>query len=553
MESFRTLGYEGTHFLAGKKVLNKYYNTISTIDPNNLSASHLQVLARNEKSNVTGRINEAFFYPGIADGHYIVRLLRALVKCSIVCSVVSCTKYGGYPSGSPEPRTGDIILIDQAGFQWQKDLYNTGGIFFYPDTEVDKYFEIWRKTCNRAFFNAPIPEGPATPQKVNFFGRKGTMCEEELKKGFMLEFTQAFYCANKMAESVNKKAYFRFLKAGLGFFCEELRPNNMLASIRLHGIAQALEAMPLLLSKCVSYLELPHSQNDDSTQMMVRIRNACIRIGVSFIGAGFVDALTPVAYGDGVILAVTNCGDPHAAIGNEGGYASVDATIATNTVSKHMIIAARMPDISVQSADGVTHETLVPFPGNSANIIPVMGVPGLLGMSNLSSCVLIDPAGEAFTSGSKRYTGDGLSGRIYDAVTVEGKKLKSYTHDITLKPGEAVLNPSNTSVTLIHAVGPKYKSKKKDGQYFGTLQTLFVNIKKILATVKPHKQNVALPLVSAGIYAPTDLDLDEYMREYIRLINTYLTGYNVYLGIFTDEEQNAWNELHSIPTINDQD
>ena len=354
MKAFRE--HVGPH-IHNKKVYNAYHGTTTTIDKNNLTPSHLQMLARNEEFNVTGAINAEKFYPGIDPSArlLIVRILRALVKCSVVSSVVDCHHFGGYPRDTDiRPRNGQIILIDQSGFQWQNDECNTGGLFFYP-FQSNERFEEWRKICYKAFFGGAAPSRPASyDTSVYWSGKQGYLCEEQLKKGFMLEFTQALHCANEMAASHGKPAYFRFLKAGLGFFSSNLRPHNMLPLLRLQGILMALEAMPQ--SSYVKYLELPLS-NDGGPELMKRIYNACQTLNITFMGSPIVDALAPVE-NENVILAVTNCADPHAAIGNEGGYSSVDAAIASNTQSQHMVIGARIHDAALSNVPNVTYREL---------------------------------------------------------------------------------------------------------------------------------------------------------------------------------------------------
>lgn len=351
--------------LHGKTVYNAYTDTVTRIDSTALTPSHLQVLARNEVANVTGIIDDAQFYPGLPDINRFlaVRILRCLVKCSIVASIVECHHYGGY--GAPQhARAGQIILIDQSGFQWQRDHFNTGGIFFYPTTSPAD-FDEWRQTCYRAFFEQDPPSSPSTPMEVTWLGLTGRMCEEQLKRGFRLEFVQAFECANQMARAADRVAYFRFLKAGLGFFCENLDMTTKarLPSLRLQGIAQALEAMDHGAENRVRILELPFSNGDAGA--MTRIEGACALLGIDFRGGRIVDALAPIE--DDAILAVTNCADPHAAIGNEGGYSSVDAAIATNTHSEHMVVAARMPQMQT-SATNVVYRALPTIPAETVLI-----------------------------------------------------------------------------------------------------------------------------------------------------------------------------------------
>ena len=365
-----------TENLSNKIVYNAYRDQTSKIEcsPNKpLQPFHLQALARNEEMNTTGEIVDSKHYPGLNEDHnmrYILaRILRCLVKFSIVASVVKCHHYGGYNGHPHKSREGNIILIDQPGFQWQDDFFNTGGLFFYPSvvrksTISENYWEWneWIKICFTIIFGYYRPHEPFRKIEVTWSGVPGSMCTDQIKKGFSLEFAQAFECANYMAKKIEKKAYFRFLKAGLGFFSAKLDPTTRtrLHPLRLEGIAEALESIYEKrkenpeIAKNVGSLELPYSGGDDE-ETMNRINKTCQKLGISFEGGPVVDALEPIK-DNTMILAVTNCGDPHTAIGNKGNFWSVDAAIATNTHSKHMVVAAHMDNF--YAYDEVTHQSL---------------------------------------------------------------------------------------------------------------------------------------------------------------------------------------------------
>ena len=77
---------------------------------------------------------ECRLYGGLLTEDQIARI-RCLVKGSTVVGKVTATHVYGYgPRKAQElSKPEDVIVIDQAGLQWQGDLRNTGGMFFYPE------------------------------------------------------------------------------------------------------------------------------------------------------------------------------------------------------------------------------------------------------------------------------------------------------------------------------------------------------------------------------------------------------------------------------------
>src|SRR5690606_26696662 len=73
---------------------------------------------------------------------------------------------------------------------------------------------------------------------------------------------------------------------------------------------------------------LPFSANPPQTDdILARIENLTQKLGLDWGGADNKDALAPQ---EGYVNATTNCADPHAMIGNEGRYGSIDAMLSTN-------------------------------------------------------------------------------------------------------------------------------------------------------------------------------------------------------------------------------
>ncbi len=153
---------KGTEIL-GASFTNPYTGEIETIpsDPKELTARHLQIIARNEAVNTNGKMDVGL-YEGLLTADQIAKL-RCLVKETTISGIVTAKKYGGY--GGPNPKVTEIpggaktIIIDQAGLQWQGDYRNTGGMFFYPET-ADESYKQWQKESYKAMYGAERPERP---------------------------------------------------------------------------------------------------------------------------------------------------------------------------------------------------------------------------------------------------------------------------------------------------------------------------------------------------------------------------------------------------------
>jgi len=333
-----------------------------TVSANHISsnaATYLHVFARNERMNVTGKIDHDMMYPGVNDAFMTVRILRTIVKASIATAVVQVRKYGGYGSQIHElPKPFEALLVDFIGFQWQDDIFNSGGIFFHPNDRkliVNKkkmfnQFSNWKNICQYALLGRRLHvlktkdrkmKEMSVKWKVNGTTHDGKMYEEHLIFGFAIEFAQALYAVQSSAKRRGKTVVFRFLQAGLGFFCSRLDhiTRQRLPRLRLEGIIHALEHMDSDYQN-IHAIQLPFTKCDAND--IGRLQKACSRLEMIYMHVGGIDALAPLEKEHSAhMLAVTNNADPHAAIGNEGNYDSVDAAIYTNTVSYHMNLSTR--------------------------------------------------------------------------------------------------------------------------------------------------------------------------------------------------------------------
>ena len=343
----------------GAKYYNPYSGEIESFPTNHkdLTIRHLHILARNENYNTTGKMKEGL-YCGLLTLDQIAKL-RCLVKATNIGAIGKVKSWGGYGDSS-DPRNytppQDFIIIDQSGFQWQEDLRNSGGLFFYPDdhsqVQVPNY-RTWQEETYKAMYGKDRGALSSSYVNISWNGVNGKMDLDKVAEAIKYEFLEALNTAKNQGESFgeDEKINFRFLKAGLGFFCSGVEPiKGDLELARLKGINSALQSIVEIdesnrlkfLGKIKS-IELPFSEPDDSTSAsskdkeikdeLKKIENKLITLGLKF-DFSKKDALSKK---EGYITAVTNCGDPHALFGNEGGYNSVDAAISSNMFNPNIL------------------------------------------------------------------------------------------------------------------------------------------------------------------------------------------------------------------------
>ncbi len=343
--------------------------------PSKFTARHLQMLARNEGSNVSG-IMDTSLYGGLLTDDQVARI-RCLVKGSVVVGKVTATHVFGYgPKKAQALETPEsVIVVDQAGLQWQGDLRNSGGMFFYPlsseSTKLPIGYTKWQNDLHLQMYGERKPGEPSinylpvqwAPNLDSDVTVKGVLDLDGVSLGVMHEFRQAFLGLadySKSLPSSAKPINFKFLKAGMGFFSEGLHDieinysfsglqNDGLAKLelaRLQGILLAMKGMTERDLGTIRRLTLPFSDQapyeaprfrTQYANTLAAIQDECQRLKIQWGGAGVEDALLPV---DGFLNAVTNCADPHALVGNEGRYSSVDAAISSNISDIHILNAA---------------------------------------------------------------------------------------------------------------------------------------------------------------------------------------------------------------------
>ena len=343
LREFRYL-LEGTPIL-GCTYYNPYTQQIDTIpiDADQLTSLHLQVLARNESVNVDGKMC-VDLYQGLLNSDQIARL-RCLVKATNVAGLVYATHTGGYRGELVELlHPAKTIVIDQAGLQWQRDFRNTGGMHFYPENnehiKLPEGYALWQQQMFLAMYGKVRPLEPSErTMDVTWKGLRGKLDLKMISNALAVEFSQALDAAVNQGNIELEQQdviNFKFMRAVMGFFASGLDGDmHQLRVARLQGIELALQQIARLpqskqqvvLGK-IGRIILPHSNDAPYTdEVLARIQTLVEGLGLVWGGAPEED---PFLLVEGYVNATTNCADPHAMIGNEGGYSSVDASISCN-------------------------------------------------------------------------------------------------------------------------------------------------------------------------------------------------------------------------------
>lgn len=378
--------------LCGQKFYNPYTEEEEQFpeEPSEFTARHLQLLARNEYANTSG-VMDCSLYGGLITADQIARI-RCLVKQTVVVGKVTASHWGGYgPKQKAFPKPEEVILIDQIGYQWQGDFRNTGGLYFYPEdpkaASLPSDYQQWQKAMYLQVHGEERPAKAPAEHTLKLLwdadldGKKppvrGVFDLDALQKGFEIEFQQALSAlleySNKLPD--DKPINFKFLKAGMGAFSDGLRPlhnkdvpirflpkvqkekNDDLATLeltRLQGILSALKTFPDNTDfGRIKRLTLPFSNHIPELASAAKkaqfndifnnIEKECKRLNLEWGGAERRDALEPAS---GYITATTNCADPHAMIGNEGGHASVDASLSSNIPNIFLLNVAYNKQVS---------------------------------------------------------------------------------------------------------------------------------------------------------------------------------------------------------------
>lgn len=396
LHAFQNVIRQSSGRILGAQFMNPYTQHVECFpeDASQFTSRHLQILARCEHMNTTGKINIALYNNALTDNE--IATIRCLVKNTTVVGVTEAVAYGGFPGNSrPNPFAipQKTIIVDQSGLQWQADHRNTGGLFFYP-TDPARVNADWQNTTYLAMYGQERGACSSNSLDVVWNQVPGKVDLDKVANAIRIEFRQAFDAARMAGEVIlteGEQINFKFLKAGMGFFAEGIGVNNSLVlKARLNGIKLALEDIHAekqqvgaiaigvsnpILGK-IKRIELPFSSRDGNLD---EIRTLVNSIGLEWGGAPNEDVFSPHPT---YVNACTNCADPHAMIGNEGGRSSVDANMATNANVCHLNVANNpravcVPAIDVNKRDSnnvvATHHRVLDLlmqPSRVSNIQP---------------------------------------------------------------------------------------------------------------------------------------------------------------------------------------
>lgn len=162
LEAFREMCKDKD--LTSFKLINGYSGEREVLPSSykDLTARHLQMLARIETENMRGRIDTET-YNGVFTIEEIGKL-RCLVKATTVSGLTKAHHRSGEGYRDrvefKEGEEPDVIIIDQSGLQWQESAYNTGAMFFDSYLNAPLNTSNGELTCCRQcmVFNIPLVE-----------------------------------------------------------------------------------------------------------------------------------------------------------------------------------------------------------------------------------------------------------------------------------------------------------------------------------------------------------------------------------------------------------
>lgn len=278
-----------------------------------LTLSQLISISRNEPQNCNGIIHFQN-YKGI-DANIIITL-KDLVKLCIIIGKDHTIRYGGYRCRSHE-QSMPVYVMDCIGLQFQRP-YNTGRLVLI---QLNNSHE---GLLDNAIYEAIVGEKRPNHSICNQNQERFISCPGGIyfdTKAY-IEFVSHDLLLSVIAINMiaSRDVCFKFLKYGTGFFAGNY--GTILEQNINRGVLKGLETFfSNHTNKWIKMIELPFYESDDE------IIALCKRNGVDCIFTRD-DALKSTF--KNLIIATTNCADPHSVFGNEMGYSSVDAAIATN-------------------------------------------------------------------------------------------------------------------------------------------------------------------------------------------------------------------------------
>lgn len=298
-----------------------------------MTLQQLLMFSRNEACNTSGLIHFDY-YPASLD-QKIILTIKDLVRHCVIVGKDKAHSYGGFGGAVKEslPLSQDVYICDLAGLQFQCE-YNSGRLvligkdlpkgklddFIYLNTvgEVKKSWEECIEDQTGRFEQVNISE--TTIVYFDTFAYKKFVAQDVVLTGLAL---------NEAGERDNKDILFKFLHYGAGYFAGKYKAfivENILEGV-LNGLKILFENYH---PKRIKAIELPYFEQPIAIQKKF-IKNCKTNFGIEIV-ISEADALKKTR--QELIVATTNCADPHVATGNEMNHSSVDAAIAENLESK---------------------------------------------------------------------------------------------------------------------------------------------------------------------------------------------------------------------------
>lgn len=297
---------------------------------NDQSLRVLEMIARNEPSNVTGVINTTL-YMDIANKPEVLFSIRDLVRQCVIVGVDECSHYGGYhTSRLPQPKQR-VYACDLAALQFQQ-RYNTGRLVLI------QYNDEFRGVLDDVIYENVVGEKKRSYADIANAWEQSQSNDEEIKQRYLRH--DGYGIPGRGSCFLDKKAYaafvkkdvilyglalqkvvsrhhpddqihFKFLKYGTGFFGGKFA--TILSELILHAVLDGLDELlnkPKVLDM-IKQIELPFFQSKPDDEERLQEFQSKFGIEVLFTK----DDALKASQVNGLILSTTNCGDNHAVFG----------------------------------------------------------------------------------------------------------------------------------------------------------------------------------------------------------------------------------------------
>ena len=281
-----------------------------------LSLKDLQLMARNESSNTSGKIKFSS-YKNIS--RPVIFALKDLVRQCVIVGRDFTTHFGGYPEDSPRiPQNDRVYVCDLIALEFQT-LYNTGRLVFIgkdlPKGLLDEF--IYEQVVGE---KRPTLEEVAKDKSGRFLLQDGEYFDRKAYKRFVAKDVLTTGLA--LDQCANEFVNFKFLKYGTGYYAGPYQ--KLLESLIGQGVAEGLAEL-LPRQRCIKAVELPFYSQEPLIDKVCAQNKVQLKYSKDdALERTFADYAT----------ATTNCACAHASTGNTMNFSSVDGAIARNLRGK---------------------------------------------------------------------------------------------------------------------------------------------------------------------------------------------------------------------------